>query len=332
MSKIILLFMLSGITFSASAQHLNAYNYAIGDSVTFINADTTGCTSGNAGTGVSWDFSTLQMVDELGMKIKKPSDVPNGSQFPNASYVKVYSSGEHYFLKNTPASHEMLGATNAQSVSTYPNSQLQLSRPVAHGTQQHDTFTVDGNGGGFNFRGTGYQTISCDGTGTLRLPNATYNNVVRVKQYAVEYDTIFLSPEVTTVSYSTTYLWFDDKHAEPLLRMDSFYVVSPGQDYSFKQVTYVSNTMYTGVEKTKMADKLSCYFQNNSLIADGNFVTGRWYSISIYNAEGKHIMQQGFRASAYSHTLAIDDIPTGMYIVKLTGEDGMAAQAKVVKY
>ena len=64
---------------------------------------------------------------------------------------------------------------------------------------------------------TGTVTITGDGTGTLKLPAITYNNVLRVKRE--ENITYSFGPGVDENILTVSYFWYSSTHAGPLMKI-----------------------------------------------------------------------------------------------------------------
>ncbi len=163
--------------------------------------------------------------------------------------------------------------------------------------------------------GTGYIATTGDAYGTLMLPTGTYNNVLRIKKLQSETDTLSGSAGATTIT--TSYLWFDNVHHPPLLRIDSVIGIT-GSNYT---VMFLS--IPTGIKTlTSSQRNYQCYLHNSELLLTGNFINGRIYSVTVYNIIGAKIYNNEFTADGGSQRFDMNrQLDPGIYLVSIIQQD-----------
>jgi len=156
------------------------------------------------GANVTWDFTALQDADPtnvLSYSIANPVNTPYYSTYPTSNYVQVernLSNGVeqglsyNYFLL-TDTKMERLGSQSVYtgSSSIYSDPQVEYVFPMTYNTSNNDTWASSAS----SFGGT--YDLKCIGYGTLKLPGATYNNVLMVRVLMVELFTY------------TSYFWYN---------------------------------------------------------------------------------------------------------------------------
>ncbi len=195
-----------------AAEDINAgqtYNYQV--------CDSTGVRQGLTGPNQTWDFSKLVKGSTSNVSIVSADQAPNVSQFPGTNLAQKYPDGGCLYLSKQPAMTYVTGYAGNGVTVQYPKPMAFIKRPVSFGGTNSfpytDRFIMNNN----KYSGVGMATIAADGYGTLILPDKKkYTNVLRVKIIQKEKDTVLQNKTIITMT-ATSYLWFDDKHAEPLL-------------------------------------------------------------------------------------------------------------------
>jgi hypothetical protein len=135
----------------------------------------------------------------------------------------------------------------------------------------------------------GYYTVNVDAYGTLTLPTATYNNVLRV--HITEIDTAH-DGSGAHLSTQNTYAWYDDHHSVPLCKIvyDTF---SSGN--SMKAYYMLSQTPLVKVENVNYGHQdFSACFSGTNLYLNSNFEQGHSYSLSIFDLSAHLVYSNSF--------------------------------------
>lgn len=189
-----------------------------GDVFQYFGINASNLSAGDAGNGVTWDFSTLVRIqsEDGTFTYISPADAPNAASFPNANSVQKVDANvgtviyQFYSITNdgvieegqeTPAGTVIL--SDKRQLATFPVRFNQMQSDTFAGT-----FTIDFEGMQATVTRNGTFESVYDGFGTLKLGDKTYTNVKRLKSTQVVDDTISLGSGIgftnttTTVSYA----------------------------------------------------------------------------------------------------------------------------------
>ena len=227
-----ILIIVSKISFAQITVN-NAEHYKIGARIVFQKCDWNLIDTGISGSNINWDYSKLvPLSDSLIVAVEDPSGTPYASKYAKANRVEVASDSSYVYSIQKDSSSHLTGyvAKSPAIKMILPKERLFMIRPITFGDKVKQEFTSEFESNGYDFRGIGVSSVESDGYGSLKLPNATYDNVLRVKIHSNQIDTL-LQFNSTHRTSSTTYLWFDSLHPEPLLRI-SRNISSQGEEYS----------------------------------------------------------------------------------------------------
>lgn len=334
MKSILSAMALVGFSVSQAQPSLTkVFDYKIGDNIKYLDCDTSARLNYvDTGTGKTWQFSGLSVVDSASISIAQTSAGSYGNQFSNASYVMQYSDGSEIYIQSTAKAAYTVGASKSGQLVSYPNAMLCAGNPFSYKDVQCDTFTTAGTVSNLHLSGIGYTTMTGEASGTLVLPNGTYTDVLKIKTVTTEFDTLtnLPAPNVITTT-EVSYSWYDAAHPAALLTIDSVNLTSPFQDYQTKNIAYLQAFKSTGIaEMQQLQNTMACYLDNNGLVLYANMVQGHKYSLKLFNSMGQLVMQDNFIAVANGHSFSCPDLQNGMYIAVLADENGSAV-CKVVK-
>lgn len=128
------------------------------------------------GQNVTWQLGDLVGTgNQQTVSILAPGASPYGASFPTANYC-IYESviPRYAYFTNTPDSMSRIGFY-VSSLGTYSDPQTELVYPVTYGDSNVDTWANNT----VSFPGTfRYDVV---GTGTLVLPNGTWNDVLLLR-------------------------------------------------------------------------------------------------------------------------------------------------------
>jgi hypothetical protein len=312
----------------------NMENYSIGMSFKTKHCATAGIAHGSGGANQVWQFTNLQVIDSLTSWIVSPSSTPYASTFPNASYTLRNTKGSYRFFQKTSAYNDLLGSVDSANglTVTYPLPVAGAVRPLTTSSGYTDSFSVFYPGSGM--KGFGGIVMTADGYGTLHLPGASYQNVIRVKTVIDETDTVFQGPPaITSRLIATIYTWYDDLHKTPLLTWDSTHIINSIGSFAIESISYLASESgtTTGVEGTAATQlDLTAYLSKNILRINGVTSPGR-YAVSVFSTEGKRIYHNIHPCGNTSMALEMPvDFPPGLYLVSVADDKGAGGFIRVV--
>ncbi|MFN0203155.1 MAG: hypothetical protein ACKVTZ_16635, partial [Bacteroidia bacterium] len=183
---------------------------------------------GASGANAVWDFTSLTSTGSSNMSFVAPSSTAYASFFPNATLATptTTGNGSGYAYCDVDASGFVILGTYDTSPTltrkvTYSDPETQIPAPFTYNsTQTHSlAATIDQNVSGniTSFSREGSTIFVGDGYGTLKLPNATINNVLRIKWIRTMQDSYMGTPFYTYTD--TGYLWVSPAVKIPLLSL-----------------------------------------------------------------------------------------------------------------
>jgi hypothetical protein len=197
---------------------LNASSFdAIGDQIHLQPCHVNGASEGNAGANQTWNLSNLQprTGDDFTLTYVDPAQTPNGNLFPTANLATEYSYfggpvSYAYFNQNS-TDYKYLGATFEEDMETMSEPNLLARVPMTFGQTVSSTSKGKMVLEAFEAAIYGKKTQQYDSYGTLKLPNATYTNVMRLKTVETRTDSVTsFSGGLYTLNRdeSVTYTWY----------------------------------------------------------------------------------------------------------------------------
>lgn len=179
--KKLLLYIITCFGLTSFAQTFNQSNHAPMDGYiyTSFDVDTTGILPGSSGTGVTWNFSTINTYTTSNTFTTSTN---SNSTFASANFSVASTGGNTTFYSSSPFELKLYGGTtvingvSAQFVYTSP-------AKLASYPMNPNAVVTSTTSGNINPTGTfnGNCRVDYDGTGTLVLPARTFTNVSRIK-------------------------------------------------------------------------------------------------------------------------------------------------------
>jgi hypothetical protein len=226
MKKIYFIFTLILFTNVLKSQTLTTNLFpSPGDIYEYFYTDTLGIVPGPAGASQVWNFEDLNVdtvlqVDNYLSPVNTTPPV-TGHTTAIGDILQGFS-----FFKNTAAQYEMLGFSDSANVTVveYSNPMTMVTFPFTFGNTSTDNFAFTTTFQGNNVNATGTITTTADGSGNLLLPQAAFNNVLRVKINIVTNLTVLVFNITQT---QTIYEWYDGNNKFPLLHIENTTTTDP---------------------------------------------------------------------------------------------------------
>ncbi len=339
---IILLALLPTIMW-AQGPTLGHYDYYTnGMNTTYQLCKVAGVNHGTTGNNHTWDFTTL--VDSGGTFTSTAWDktmVTTHYQgtFPGSNFCVRSNSAivrYSYLAQVMGGTSYLVGTVDSSGLGVYtaffePDSMLYSFTPMGMGYSQHDS--TSRHYAGFlsqNYCGSGHDTITGDGWGTLMLPHGiTYDSTVRIKTVQIFKDT--LCPGTTTTAPSiTTYAWYDQTHSFCLLKIDSIVnYLGFGALGTYKIVQY--SNLGLGVHELYIPTVNADIYPNPN---NGNFTLS--YDLKSPKAElfvrdvtGRVVYSQQIIGLQGKETINVAGLAQGIYYWELTAANEISAKGKL---
>ncbi|MBK9285191.1 MAG: T9SS type A sorting domain-containing protein [Sphingobacteriaceae bacterium] len=328
MKKLLLLLSIS-FYLNANAQTLvmtkAVFEPVIGDTSRAYIVDTSYYTNGlnvsQTGANTVWTYSNLAATgNSISSAYVDPSSIPASTNYPGCTIVQNQGLLNTFYKSVTsPSTQTEFQGVNSTSITmNFSNTAVSMRYPFTYQDVITDNFS-----GAFTFSlsgsASGNATVVADGHGTLILPNGvTFNNVLRLKSTQI---TNFNALIITGSIRQTMYSWYDASQKFPILSINyqTMSITGAGSPTVSAQVIGNKNNFVIGVNENNLDQAQITFFPNpvsDELNID--FIAAEVKNISIYNAQGKLIVQ-------YLDTKKIncENMANGIYIAEIKTNKGI---------
>jgi len=161
--------------------------------------------------------------------------------------------------------------------------------------------------------------------------------VLRIREVMMEQDTI-AGVGITVFDTTVSYLWYDDSHPSPLMRIDS---VSITQEHDPSVTNFKIQTAKCLLSfSTETPDVLSntdlnlkACLSGNKLVINGGMEPGKQYELNMVNTAGQLVFKTSFSAQSEVCDFILPDLAAGMYFanVRESGHPTNKGFVKLVK-
>lgn len=283
---------------------------------TFTAYYTNWVSEGAAGSNVTWDLSN--MVSSTSVAVS--SETANSS-FPSSNTSMNYGGQYSYELDNSTA-QVVYGQLAGTTLISFSNPMQMLAFPINTTLNSDDTFTATFTSGGFPFSRNGTTNVMCDSWGTVITPSGTFTNVLRVKVMQDYIDTYAGG----TIDYNVVaYVWYKAGFHQPIAS-----VTTSINDFGTSSYGFYLDAASLGMDE--MSENIfsvsPCPAINELHITkEGNKEVK---AIEIIGLDGS-VKQEFTGMNSDFNTLNIENINSGMYILKITLFDDETKLVKFVK-
>lgn len=313
---------------------------SVGDQITRYIDTIPSYGPGDAGTNVTWDFSSAAIEDTANTTVVATGSTPYSSTFSSSDYAMtgdgtafLYFTHNSNQMTTTGAAGDLLG-TGEIIEAPFSNSLILHNLPREYGDTFDDVyaFEAEADGSAFNVHRirvnhTGHVYDTTDGYGTLITPTGTYE-ALRVK--TVDYTTdvidvqLFPFPAVWT-NFSTeqdtsiSYSWHAKEEKLAIAEMSFDSIGNPAQ-FTFSTVPPV---VTIGLEETEKAFQLAVYPNPSSefvFLKSDKPILGN--TIEIYSIEGKLVENSVLMSSR----IPVSGLENGMYLLRMMDQNGVLSE------
>ncbi len=323
-----LMFMLASFAYVYGQPTLtSAFNPQPGDQWKY-NPVNTQIEPGDAGAGVTWDFSGIEIIyNPVIENYMSPAATPYATDFPQATvaYESKQAVGTFVYYKGTGTNLERLGEASVMMKIRYLPPPVLYTYPFTFGTSvtgyYEDTATV----GALELTRTLDYSANGDAYGTLRLPTGDHQDVLRIKIESTLENEYTGGVGVQTVE-AVEYLWVDPASRIPLMRM-------------IKEVHYAAGAPLDSIRSILVSDLVS------GISAPASFLTSQEIHpnpatdmatvhfnltqhanvvVDVYSVDGKRVVTgkpTPYPAGSHQEQIPLHALKAGVYIVRLTSDD-----------
>ncbi len=289
------------------------------------------------GAGVTWDYSAVgayEMAPNSNNVIDR-ADSDFASDFPSATYAENFENSVNTFFANDPVSNQVIvhgfvfQELSNDFIIKYDTDQLiSYKFPMNLGDSYTDPIAGTATlplAGDVDIEGEA--TVTADGTGTLKVGDVTYSNVIRVHTTEVSEGMILGSAAVITRE-SYVYYDIDNFNMPVFIHATVLAELGLGGNFGFTAVYSRDEvTEYVNVDATNSTDINLSVYPNP---ATGDFATltcpAGTETIAIMNTLGAVVYT--INTPSTVETINLSNFAKGIYFVQTT----KAGTTKTLKF
>lgn len=316
-------------TIASNAQPtLNSNNNPqVGESYYYRVTDTI-AQPGLAGSGQTWNFTGVQVtLNTVIVHYVNPASTPYAASFPGANLASYVQPGDYNYYTTSGSGFAYKGRGNGSDIASITGANyLLLSYPLGFGS--NITNTISGSTSVATISGT--VNILGDGTGTLRLPSITYNNVLRVK--VTEDITFSFGPGVDEIVHTESYYWYSANFRGPLMRIIISNTSGITTAYS-KSVGVADFGLGVDDLVRPTLGALSVYPSpaTTSAKVELEVIKAGTMEFAVLDLTGKEVQRwsEAVTPGTYTRRLDVADLPRGIYLLSARSE-GVTREQRLV--
>ena len=295
--------------------------------------------AGPGGPNAVWDFSTSAFSGaEFPYTAQTAASTPYAAQFPNATMALYgdfgfgYSNYAYFDLSNGYTEHGGIFLdSGAVQPRVFSDPKTYFSTPLTASSSGIDSYDLLTNTAFGDLQSSGTLTWTVDGYGTLKLPNATYTNVLRVYGVENETNTILFDgvPMFTSELVRETWWWVKAGIPHPLLvfSVDT----EDGESEVTGQAALVSFNGATGIRD--LAELPMRVYPNpvRDVVTMELEATGT-VQYRVFDALGREVLQGSMAAGGTQrHSIHVAALTAGFYQLEVRSAEGMGTQRLIIE-
>lgn len=307
--------LFSGTILAQPTLTANDLNMSIG--VTYPMAQCQYLNPGPGGANVTWDFSAFTSSGAYNSVTSAAN--PN---FPNTNITVAGGGTEVYYDQNNSGIFTW-GIDANGTVITYTDPAQTLFYPLTMNGSATNTFEATFTSG-VQFTRAGNETLTCDGYGTVITPNGTYTNALRVHLQQIYSDTY----SGGQINYEVNaYSWYIAGYPNAVASVSEI-VVDNGQptQYGFYSTDPAASLLTVENKQFRVYPNPVTDLLNFQVVNDQKVKY-----VQVTNSLGVEVINQVVISSINNLELNVSDLKSGVYFIRLEGENGVLRQRKFIK-
>jgi len=328
-----LLFLFLICVGSASSQPVitSAINPEVGDSYSGYSIDTNAIDISLTGANITWDLSTFSVSPTAISTVtgQAPSSTASASSYTssNVALSDAVASTSTYFITSS-SEMDFSGVVSSSSTTVLTNPATLITFPFTYNSTVSDNLAGTQSVGIATFNVTGTSNSIADAYGTLILPTATYNDVLRVK---ITQNSVSSPVGGTINTHLVTYYWYSTLYKEQLLEVDVSTTSGTGlyasSASSYTKKALVIASQLADVQSVKENEKNNfnaVVFPNPSINRKSTLSfslnEASNVSISLINAIGQEkalVINKQMTSGLQNETIDLSGLSAGIYFTKL---------------
>ena len=279
------------------------------------------------GANYTWDFSGLTTESTVAFDFVDPSSTLWADDFTGSNTCGFVPTNNAYaYYSSTSVSlladgYRLILGPGDTLEQNYSDPEQIIDLPFTYNDNATDNFSGSGTGGGFPFTIGGSISYTADGYGTLVLPNATYNNVIRYR--ADRSETATVGGLGGTTITKDQWIWISADHRYWLLLME---LIDDGAGID-DNVWYQSNplpALTTGIFESTNG---SFSVFPNPVDVNGSIQFSRALEVDavvqIFDVNGRIVNQ-----ISGAKTISLEGVNAGIYLLKVLNGNGQTISAQ----
>lgn len=325
-SLVILLFL--SVLAAKGQPTLNSNNNPVAGESYYYRVTDTIAQPGPGGSGQTWNYTGVQVtLNTVIVHYVTPASTPYASSFPQANLASYVLPGDYNYYASSSGGFAYKGRGTGSDIATITGSSyLLLSYPLSFGA--NITNTISGSTSVGTISGT--VNIQGDGTGTLRLPSITYNNVLRVK--VTEDITFSFGPGVDELVHTESYYWYNSTFRGPLMRIITSTTSGISSAYS-KSVGVADFGLGVDDLVRPSLGALSIFPSPATTAANVELevLKAGNTEFALLDITGKEVQRWNvdLTPGTYTHRFDVASLPRGIYLLSARGE-GMTREQRLI--
>lgn len=343
--------LLSSACFAQPTITIDDVTPEIGSSLPFTYVDYVD--PGSSGENQVWDFSDLITNLSINIEFLAPEGVPGFQNFPEATHVISKQNMQFEFLKIANDSIDRLGfyrpqnGPNQESLTVYPDP---MSRPIfplnytdtfsdGYSNQTNTEVVFGPEPGSLFYDESGNYDGIVDGYGTLVTPNGSFENVLRVTSTSTDHEftsTLNGVPNNSGTTNFTSHFYYKAGVPLPLVSLSTSIT-----HYDDGTVDTTTSCYYIPITTVSIDETIANNQQINmfpipatthlNLELESEAETE--FGFTLFSIDGKtshiwpvHRIQNGKNLIQ----LALPEVPSGMYLIQLQGENSLETRRVII--
>ena len=314
----------------------------IGDTTIVYKVDTTGLTIGGSGANVNWDYSALDSIGTITRYSLAPSATPYAGLYPISNQCEKIPQGssvsyQYYNSQSTQFTIVGYAGTNIDSI-IYSDYDTVTTFPIQYNGDFSDSSvsTIYVAGGAIHLKAHNGRHTHADAYGTLILPNATYNNVLRYKNITYTVDSSYYNGNLSAVDtfYIEEYFWSSAHYRPYLLYMETMELKNGKPSPTGVDASFIFNpklALVNGASENSAIDLGAVLYPNpvrsESILKLNTPVTNG--TLKLLDALGREIRTVE-NINGKEIKINKQSLTSGMYFYRVSSDNKIVGSGKII--
>ncbi len=296
----------------------------IGDIYYRYFCNTTGVPTGDTGSNITWDYSSLSVTSRDTVTVLDGAATPYTDSFPGVTLAEYLSANGEYVYYNT-STHAMRDtgayfppATGGAGCIFETKPATYLSYPFTFGNALNDSCAYIVYSSAQSSQQV--DTMLADGYGTLILPSGTYTNVLRISHSVYTSTTVSSG---TSTDRDSIFYWYMPGYHYPLLTIFIIADVLTGATINTLDVVYSPPPAATFAQNIASENDIAIYPNPATDIIHIRAGVLRPLSVIATDILGKHVAVSYESVKDNELSITTSNWAAGLYLLHVQTDRGM---------